>query len=295
MFILIPLSLIFNTLFCLYRCHDPDFGHILALPRFYIYPLQGIMLSLILFIRLVSIFNDTKFRLSRCTIIVYVGLVIFGFVTTVIGNSLIELQNDDFLHLIGFFIWVLAGIDYVFLIVWLNALFLHRMHKVHAASKMNINNRMKILNMITKTTILCVMSTSFIIIYLVVFMVYTAISGSMQFYIFIALLLVLDLYSNYLSVLLSYSYFNPWYDKLCGSCHNRVSNVVTLDQMKQTGTLNYHQMVLLYQVKNRRLLNQIEQVQLHLQHWNVIQTQNRSSCNSLLFGWQSVYYFICFV
>ena len=216
MFIFIPLSLIFNAIYSLYRCHDPEFGELIASARFYIYPIQGIMLTLILFIRLISIFQETKFRLSKCTIISYITLVILGFLFTVIGNSLIQWNKT---HFIGLLIWILAGFDYLFIVIWLNVLFLTKIFKVHTASRMNLNNRKKLLNMITKTTILCIMSTSFLLIYLVVFFVYVGTSGSLKYYVIIAFILCADLYSNFLSILLSYSYFAAWYKKLCGCCH----------------------------------------------------------------------------
>ena len=216
MFICIPLSLILNAIFCLYRCHNPELGELIAAPRFYIYPIQGIMLTLILFIRLISIFKDTKFRLSKCTIISYVSMVGFGFISTIIGNTLIQWDKTQF---IGFLLWILLGFDYLFCVIWLNILFLRKVFKVHKASRMNLNNRQKLLNMITKTTILCVMSTSFIIIYLVVFFVYVGTSDSLKYYVMIGFTLCADLYSNFLSILLSYSYFSGWYEKLCGCCH----------------------------------------------------------------------------
>ena len=99
MFILIILTLIFNTMHSFHRCHDQkSIAYILSLAGFFTYPLQGMMLSVMLFMKLAIHFKDTHFRLSRCHIIAYIGLVILGIAATVSGTILVKLQHDESLH-----------------------------------------------------------------------------------------------------------------------------------------------------------------------------------------------------
>ena len=240
MFICISVLLAINAVYRIFRCNNPRLGAKIAMPRFYIYALQSITLTFVLFERLVFIFKDTQFRLSQCTIILYISLVIIGSLTVVTAFSM-QLFFDTQYQFIALVLSSFAALDYVFLVIWLNVLFVRKVSRVQASSNMNKNNRQKLLDTIIKSTILCITSTSFIILYLVVYLVYVGTSGSLILFVVTTPLFIADLYSNFLCVLLSYSYFNRWYYKLCGKCHrqcisywNSPSKEINKQRMLQT-------------------------------------------------------------
>ena len=101
-------------------------------------------------------------------------------------------------------------------------LFVYKLYRVETASKESLKNDTKLLNTIIKTTILAFMSTSLLIISAII-----NYSGGIEFgrsmYLDFAgsLIAIADLYSNFLSILLSYNYFDKWYNKMCGYCHSQ--------------------------------------------------------------------------
>ena len=63
------------------------------------------------------------------------------------------------------------------------------------------------------------MSTSAIILYLITFYL-TRTYDSPHVYFMSRIMLIGDIYTNFASILLSYTYFDQLYFKICGSCHN---------------------------------------------------------------------------
>ena len=72
---------------------------------------------------------------------------------------------------------------------------------------------------ITKTSLLTLISTCNTIFAYIVIAVWTYID-SIHFSFMRDILIILDMYTNFVCVLLSYKYFDGYYDKLCGKCDN---------------------------------------------------------------------------
>eukprot|EP00484_Ammonia_sp_Unknown_P022813 CAMPEP_0197032028 /NCGR_PEP_ID=MMETSP1384-20130603/10807_1 /TAXON_ID=29189 /ORGANISM="Ammonia sp." /LENGTH=127 /DNA_ID=CAMNT_0042461623 /DNA_START=633 /DNA_END=1016 /DNA_ORIENTATION=+ len=87
-------------------------------------------------------------------------------------------------------------------------------------------------NTITKTAILCLVSTSQVLFFMVMFLTVGQ-TTSPHAVLVTRLALIGDLHTNFLSIFLSYSYFAPYYDKLCGCCHMRYKSCWTKCSRRQ--------------------------------------------------------------
>merc|ERR1712083_577962 len=75
-----------------------------------------------------------------------------------------------------------------------------------------------LVNIITKTSILCLVSTLCTFLFLSLFTFRGVASESLFYNLSAAVLCIADIYTNYLSVLLSFKRFDAWYRRLCGCC-----------------------------------------------------------------------------
>merc|ERR1712083_442101 len=96
----------------------------------------------------------------------------------------------------------------------LNGLFIGKLIKVHRScssvhSEQKMNSKL-LLNIITKISILCFSSTCCTFLFAVMYFLENGFHW-LIFYFMTPLCLICDLYTNFLSVLLSFSYFNVWY------------------------------------------------------------------------------------
>ena len=105
------------------------------------------------------------------------------------------------------------------MVIWLNVLFIYKLHLVQNSVKNNIHKikNDKLLYLSTKTTILSIVSTSILLI-MMALAVYEW-ESEMVYWLIFAFMLIADLYSNFLCILLSYTYYDKYYIKICGLCH----------------------------------------------------------------------------
>ena len=125
-----------------------------------LYIAQSTIVVVILFIRLVDIFKGTLLALSNCIIHSFLAVIsadaILGSSCSIAYNLLEEYSPNSPLFAPIYSFWAFSSFVYLILVILLNALFIFKMYKVYHTDKaMNI----KILNIITKTTVLCVISS----------------------------------------------------------------------------------------------------------------------------------------
>ena len=183
----------------------PTAVHIFLDPQ-YLYQLQSAVLVTILFNRLVFIFQGTPFSISKCTIIMFITSTIIYITCATIANII----RCDWIA--GYLI-AIALLIYIIEIIWLNGLLIYKLYKAYKQMGHNISNDPELISMITKTTILTITSTS------TIFLLMIAVANNVTPFILLWFI-VIDLYSNFFSVLLSYRYYEKWYNKICGCCHN---------------------------------------------------------------------------
>ena len=201
-------------------CHDNALFTILEISMSYLYVIQGVILLAILFQRLVLIFKHRRvstLAISRCTIRIFCSLFTSVIISASIG-TLFYTSSET--YNIGVYLLLLAALEYLLMIIWLNSLFIHKICRVYAKNRQDA----QLLDMTMKTTILCAVSTIFALLFMTArFLVLYNIGliGSLQSHLINAFIFFADLHTNYLSVLLSYNHFNKWYLNICGCCHSQ--------------------------------------------------------------------------
>ena len=222
-FISIILCYVNHAIASPFLCHNKRLFESIRAPLFYLYIIQGVALLIILFQRLVFIFQNkkvSKLHISKCTIRMFYSLFILVITLSIIGTQFYLSSSEQYI-ILGVYIRISAGFDYIFLILWLNSLFIYKLCRVY--TKNDGDDDDKLLDMTIKTAILCGISTLFTCIYLIGRYLHFAKIGifePLDFYFINGFILVADLHTNYLSVLLSYNYFNNWYFSICIYCHS---------------------------------------------------------------------------
>ena len=201
------------------RCHNQRLFSILHSASICIYVFQAGTIVMFLFIRLIEIFKDTSFYLSKWTIRWFIILEVFAVPFGIFG--LLMRQYYTKLEFVGLLFWGLAALVYVITVLWLNYLFIYKLLEVYRGNSDKNNRSDKLLiATVTKTSLLCFISTSNVILFILTYILSFAWDSPHS--IFIARVIIcVDLYTNFLSVILSFGYFESWYFKSCGCCHRK--------------------------------------------------------------------------
>eukprot|EP01083_Nonionella_stella_P078361 214404_1 len=186
-----------------------------------VYMLQFVLLLLILFMRLQTIFKDTALALSRSIIIIFWCLFFIFNINGMIIVGAMMMDPGGLVYSILYPLNALLGFLMMFFLVFL---YIYKLYSVSTHQESSQNT--KILSSITKSTILTLISLTSSI----VFMIYAAVvphkEGMSDLLALLSNSLVLcDVYTNATAIALSFKSFDAQYFKMCGCCHKRVSNI----------------------------------------------------------------------
>lgn len=208
-FFFIAIYLTFCTLFTqgLFYCRN-DRIYQMIFPVFaLLYSIQFCLLLILLFIRLYFVFNKTCLQLSNKTIISYCLIYIVMFFV-LFAAAIFQSVNPEIANVMV----VMAFLLILILIVSIIGLFIYKIIQVYKS----MGNDQELIGIITKATILTFVSifiTCLSPISIIAFNKYESIHvRSMT-----TLIIIADLYSNFICIVLEYDYFNGYYHKLC-SC-----------------------------------------------------------------------------
>lgn len=224
-FISIILCYVNHAVVSMFLCHNGSIFDAMEIPLFFLYIFQGVTLLAILFQRLVLIFRHkrvSKLAISRCTIRIFYSLFTSVVSSSMIGTILYA-SSSGAIYTIAIYLLMLAAIQYLFMMIWLNALFIHKICRIYIKNGQDS----ELLDMTIKTAILCAISTLLAGVYLIgrfLYLTDVGAFGSLQSYFVNRFVLMADLHTNYLSVMLSYNYFNTWYLNVCGCCHSQCAS-----------------------------------------------------------------------
>lgn len=186
----------------------------------YSWLVQLYFLWLTLFIKLYLIFKDSIYKLSIYTLRFFAVLfTLLPLAMWLIINIIIHVTND------GRYAWIAFICFGVFSLI-LSCLFVYKLFKVYRDSQqlrfqdeMNLDD--KILSTITRTTILALTSLLMSILCpVILYIYYPSIHyeyGSLMNYEFP----ILDIYTNFICIALTFSVFNDQYKTVCGFCDTK--------------------------------------------------------------------------
>ena len=199
-----------------------------------LYIIQTLSLFGMLFVRLYFVFNGTEFSLSTTTIrlywIFYTLMIILLFFTI---NAYKPLKGTVF----GWVVVGSAAIMYLSTMIILPLLFLYKMNQVYKCTDKR-NADPELIGLITKTSILAIMSIFAKLFHAICRMILLALISTIHTVMISTLLVIFDVSINFWCIILSYRDYNDWYLRVCGYCDSkctecwyRIVEKETKDQM----------------------------------------------------------------
>ena len=190
---------------------------------------EFLILSILYFMKIVDVFQGTSYQITNLTKIVYYTLYILGGIFIILLSFVSILQNSttnityigpfktDSLH---FIILTFLEIVYIVGISSMTGLFIHKLVIVYKIDhRNNDNSDNALMTPITKLTIL--ISLSLIISLFHIGGATLSILYPNEVTVFIKqIFAVLDHYTNFVNVMLTYKMFDGYYGKICGPLHN---------------------------------------------------------------------------
>ena len=182
---------------------------------------QYLIMILLLFYRLKIVFDGTAYELSKCTIWAFFIM----YILTLVSGIAYSFANDPTSSsLFEIMLVALGSLSALSNISFLSFLFIKKVIDVNKhcdGAKQSDEN--KLLSTITKQTILTLTSISSLVVFLAINTLLNAtgtgffissIHGNFVF----NLCVLLDNWTNFICILLSYATFDHYYTKLCGCC-----------------------------------------------------------------------------
>merc|ERR1712228_54513 len=164
-----------------------------------------------MFYRLKCAFDGTSFQLSQCTIISFTALYIVWTIETILAFAGLA----DPLYAISFLLSA-------FVIFILGFLFIYKLSVVNRRSGSNANGSLAMISFITKVALLTALSIASMMIIFVLIVVYLALEivivESVVGLFLLGMAVNLDIFTNFVSVILTYNRFERVYSKVCGCC-----------------------------------------------------------------------------
>eukprot|EP00484_Ammonia_sp_Unknown_P002718 CAMPEP_0197057488 /NCGR_PEP_ID=MMETSP1384-20130603/97719_1 /TAXON_ID=29189 /ORGANISM="Ammonia sp." /LENGTH=275 /DNA_ID=CAMNT_0042491933 /DNA_START=63 /DNA_END=890 /DNA_ORIENTATION=+ len=208
-----------------YYCYSDRVASSATIASMYLYNTQAVVLGFILFRRLVTIFEGSAYELSRATVLVSAAIIVFDGSLANISYSLYKFGAPG--HAVWIALLGLAALLALIIIIALNFVFIYKLYVVHSASGAAAKNDRTLLLVITKTTILCFMSTGITLFSMLFYICWIATQAVALEYIY-ALFVYGDILTNFLCVVLAARQFDAWYFLLCNCCHERLASCCNL-------------------------------------------------------------------
>ena len=177
---------------------------------------QYSVMILLLFCRLKVIFNGTAHRLSRCSIWLFSIVYICGITLGVAFSFVNDWESGGFSS-IGSTLAFLTGLLGIFNISFLTFLFVRKLIDVNKHCRgAQKNDGGKLLSTITKQTILTLISISSLLAFFAKPFLFNV--SPIHSIFFWAVFSLMDVWTNFICIFLSYGAFNRYYKRMCGCC-----------------------------------------------------------------------------
>eukprot|EP01083_Nonionella_stella_P126576 383202_1 len=217
-FFIIVFSLyISRTVWSLVYCNDAKLYETFTQLSLRLYSLHTVILLGILFYRLYTVFTGTAYHLKSWQIKMYLVIYVLTWILLIYSNMEAFKYAATGKGLAPYNISIMmGGMTFLFILIstlFLVGLYVHKLVQVHKQAAQND----KLIVAITKTSLLCLISTINGLLTAVFVMLMLAIQ-SMHWWMITQMITITDIYTNFLCIFLSYRYFHEWYMKLCGCC-----------------------------------------------------------------------------
>ena len=186
-----------------------------------VFNFQYYVMILLLFYRLKVVFDGTAYELTKCTIwaffIMYTSSILSGIFYSVLN----DVTSSSLVEMISVTLGILLALANI---SFLSFLFVSKLNNVNKRCLGQQNDDDKLISTITKQTILTLISISSLAVHLVIILLFN-VTGFLIFSvhgIFIwNLVILVDVWSNFICILLSYRQFDEYYFRVCGCCDTK--------------------------------------------------------------------------
>ena len=198
----------------IYFCFDYQFSLKFARIVKDLYSIQTVIVIGILFYRLYKVFGRKPFQLSK--------FVTYSFITcyTFLCVLLIFFNIFGMTSMINYAISVIVGvIIFIYILimnVWLVFLFIFKLIQTYGCEEADES----LIELITKISILC-FTSAFTVLLTSIFVSLSLEITSYHWYFILDIFVIMDLYTNFLCVLLSFRYFDRFYLTICKCCDHQ--------------------------------------------------------------------------
>ena len=196
------------------HCNNVVFAYILYSIMNIISAIQSLLLVIVLFMRLYQTFKSTLYSLSMFTIKLFIGICITMTFLGIIVLSVYTYNIDN--TLIASVLGIILLL-YIFLLIWVVGLYVKKLIEVQRNASQNDEEFVK---MITKTALLCIISVSTTLVLMISIVVLSLFDTEIGFLVQ-CLIILMDIYTNFMCILLSFNPFEIFYQRLCGFCHKK--------------------------------------------------------------------------
>lgn len=185
-----------------------------------LYLIQYALLLFILFYRIDLVFKGSGYELSKFTVFLFITLYILSIVFGALTVYTLQSHSVSIHHLFP----ITATIFCVALlstISMLPCLFIYKLMAVHkdTASAIDSSSSSNMISTITKISLLSSISIlSFIFSAILPFLIYLTNLSSIHMQFLFVFIGTIDMYTNFISVILTFGSFNRYYVRLCGLC-----------------------------------------------------------------------------
>ena len=183
---------------------------------------QYCVMIALLFHRLKTVFHGTAYKLSPCTVWTFSTIYVSSIVVGLIQSFIQDWSRASTFSILQFTLLLLMGLLTLSSISFLPFLFVKKLIDVNKRAQQSNEN--KLLSTITRQTILALISIASFLMLIAVYMIFTStelfITSIHATFAWILLSLV-DIWTNFICIFLSYQASNDYYAKICGCCDTK--------------------------------------------------------------------------
>ena len=184
-----------------------------------LYSAQYAVMIFLLFYRLKFVFDGTAYELSLCTKWTFYIMYVLLILLTVSSFSALIYFLSGGQSFIGIILVSFAGLSAILIIFFLTFLFVTKLIDVN--KRCDGHRESKLLSTITKQSILTLISIVSLLACVIIFFLLSwtrlLVSSIDAHFVFILYSLI-DIWTNFICILVSYHCFNAFYTKMCGCC-----------------------------------------------------------------------------
>ena len=216
LFIIIFVAFILDSIGAFLYCKHPAITTNIDFIWNWFYMLQALVVLEISFLKIYIVFKDSVYALSMTTVRLFAILYSIVFIVEAISIPLVIPIIAPSMDYIAFTVWVFVWYGVLLLIAWLVSSYIYKLIQIHKSSQAILSDNNQMVKTITKTSLLfgISLSTTFILMILINIWYLAFLNPVLEYAIF--MICIIDQYTNFLCIILSFSYYQKIYDKMCG-------------------------------------------------------------------------------